>query len=97
MNEADVIEREPHLLCNGKPRLFVRERRPRPPYRCIVTRERLHQRVTAERFALVGRDDDGVTALGELANDRLKNSQVREMQRRKNYFHLRAITRRFLP
>jgi hypothetical protein len=81
MNEADIIECEPHLLRHGKPRLLVRERRPHPPDRGIFTRQRLHQSVAAERFAFVGGEHHRVTAGGEFADDRLEDAQVREVQR----------------
>jgi hypothetical protein len=97
MNETDVIEREPYLLRNGKPRLIVCERRPHPADAWTFARERLHEVVAAKAFAFVRYEHHRMTALREIADDRLEDAQVREVQRCEKNFHFRAITRRFFP
>ncbi len=80
MDEPDVIEREPHLLGDGKPWLLVRKRRPCPGQGRISRRKRFDQSLPAERLTLVRREHDFVAPRGKLANHRFEQPQVREVQ-----------------
>jgi hypothetical protein len=53
--------------------------------------------VASKRFAFVRSEHDLVATLGQLANHRLEDALVREVQRRKQDSHFRAMIRRFFP